>query len=53
METAYFVFKADVSTPRGYGIVAFKDRAQAERFAAEQGKGKVIRWFELVDEKLR
>jgi hypothetical protein len=53
VETAYFVFKADVSTPRGYGIVAFKDRAQAERFAAEQGKGKVIRWFELVDEKLK
>jgi copper chaperone NosL len=52
VETAYFVFKTDVSTPRGYGIVAFKDKAQAEQFAAEQGKGKVIRWFELVDERL-
>ena len=53
VETAYFVFKADVATPRGYGIVAFKDKGQAEKFAAEHGKGKVLRWFELVDENLK
>jgi copper chaperone NosL len=51
-EKAFFVFKADVRTPMGYGIVAFKDKAQAEKFAAEHGKVKVARWFELVDEKL-
>jgi len=51
-EKAFFVLKTDVRTPAGYGIVAFKDKAQAEKFAAEHGKGKVVRWFELVDEKL-
>lgn len=51
-EKAYFAFKTDVRTPMGSGIVAFKDKAQAEKFAAEHGKVKVIRWFELVDERL-
>jgi len=51
-EKAFFVLKTDVRTPMGYGIVAFEDKAQAEKFAAEHGKGKVVRWFELIDEKL-
>jgi len=49
VEKAFFAFKSDAWTPMGYGIVAFKDKAQAETFAAEHGKGKVVRWFELVD----
>ena len=52
-EKMYFVLKTDVKTPRGYGIVAFKDKAEAEKFGAAHGKGKVIKWFELVDEKLK
>lgn len=51
-ENAFFAFKSTFRTPMGYGIVAFKDKAEAEKFAAEHGKVKVIRWFELVDEKL-
>ena len=51
-EKAFFVLTSDVRTPMGYGIVAFKDKALAEKFAAERGKVKVVRWFELVDEKL-
>jgi copper chaperone NosL len=51
-ERAFFVLKTDVRTPMGYGIVAFKDKAQAEKFAGEHGKAKVVRWFELIDEKL-
>ena len=51
-EKAFFAFKSSAWTPMGYGIVAFKDKAQAEKFAAEHGKVKVVRWFELVDEKL-
>ena len=51
-EKAFFVLTPDVRTPMGYGIVAFKDKALAEKFAAEHGKVKVVRWFELVDEKL-
>ena len=53
VEKAFFVLRSDAKTPMGYGIVAFQDKAQAEKFAAEHGKGKVIRWFELVDEKLK
>jgi hypothetical protein len=52
-EKAYFVLGTDVRTPRGYGIVAFKDREKAGQFSAGHGGGKVVRWFELVDEKLK
>jgi copper chaperone NosL len=52
VEKAFFAFKSTLRTPMGYGIVAFKNKAEAEKFALEHGKVKVIRWFELVDEKL-
>jgi hypothetical protein len=52
-EASYFVLGTDVRTPQGYGIVAFKDREQAVTFSAEHGGVKVIRWFELVDERLK
>ena len=48
-EKAFFAFKSNAWTPMGYGIVAFKDKAEAEKFAAEHGKVKVVRWFELVE----
>ena len=51
-EKAFFAYKSSFRTPMGYGIVAFKDKVQAEKFAAEHGKVKVVRWFELVDLKL-
>jgi len=51
-EKAFFAFKSSFRTPMGYGIVAFKDKVQAETFAAEHGKVKVVKWFELVDMKL-
>ena len=53
VEKAFFVLRTDVMTPRDFGIVAFKDRAEAEKFSAAHGKGKVVKWFELVDEKLK
>ncbi len=53
VEKAHFVMRTDVKTPRGFGIVAFKDKAEAERFSAAHGKGRVVKWFELVDEKLK
>lgn len=52
-EKAFFVLKTDVKTPQGYGIVAFKDKAEAEKFQAARGKGKIVKWFELVDEPLK
>jgi nitrous oxide reductase accessory protein NosL len=53
VEKAYFVLRTDVKTPRGYGIVAFKDKAQAEAFSAAHGKGKVVKWYQIVDETLK
>jgi hypothetical protein len=53
VEKAFFVLTADVSTPAGYGIVAFKDRVKADAFAAEHGKAKVLKWYLLVDENLQ
>lgn len=53
VEKAYFVLKTDVKTPAGYGIIAFRDKAEAEKFSAGHGKGKVVKWWELVDEKLK
>jgi hypothetical protein len=53
VEKAFFVLKTDVTTPQGYGIVAFRDKADAEKFAAAHGKGKIVKWFELVDENLK
>jgi len=52
-EKAFFAFKSSAWTPMGYGIVAFKDRGEAEKFAAEHGKVKVVTWSELVDMKLQ
>ncbi len=52
-DKAYFVLKTGIASPQGYGIVAFKDKAEAEKFSAAHGKGKVVKWFELVDEKLK
>ena len=53
VEKAYFVLRTDVKTTQGYGIVAFKDKAQAEDFSATHGKGKVVKWYQLVDETLK
>lgn len=52
-DKAYFVLRTDVATPAGYNIVAFRDKAEAEKFSADHGKGKVVKWWELVDEKLK
>src|SRR3989339_886962 len=53
VEKMYFVLKTDVRTPRGFGIVAFSSKEEAEEFSASHGKGKVVKWYELVDESLK
>lgn len=53
VEKAYFVMKSGEKTPKGFGIVAFKGKTEAENFSAAHGKGKVVTWFELGEEKLR
>ncbi|MFA7382333.1 MAG: hypothetical protein WC001_02685 [Desulfurivibrionaceae bacterium] len=52
-EAMHFVLKTDLNTPRGFGIVAFRNKAAEEAFSAGHGKGKVVKWYELVAEPLK
>lgn len=52
-EKAVFVTGPGVKTPKGYGIVAFKSREQAEKFAGGLENGKVISYSELTALKLK
>ena len=47
-QDAFFAAGTDVQTPLGHGVVAFKEKVGAEKFAAEH-KGKVLKWYEIVD----
>lgn len=49
VEKMYFVLKTGVKTPGGSGLVAFSEKVAAETFSSRQGKGKVLKWYELVD----
>ena len=53
IQSAFFVVEAGIKTPMGYGIVAFKIRAQAEQLVAELKKGKVVKYAELDSLKLK
>jgi nitrous oxide reductase accessory protein NosL len=48
-----YVTGPGVKTPKGYGIVAFKNREQAEKFAGGPGNGNVISYNELTALKLK
>jgi len=52
VEKAFFVLTKDLRTPAGYGVAAFKEQAQADAFAVEH-KAKVVKWYQIVDEKLK
>ncbi|MDF2658079.1 MAG: nitrous oxide reductase accessory protein NosL [Paenibacillus sp.] len=42
LEKAYFAYDASFKTPMAYGLVSFKDKASAEKYISEQGKGKLL-----------
>jgi|GEM_PF-145617 len=46
-EKAYYVYDATFKTPMAYGVLSFADRADAEAFIAEQGKGVLMTADEL------
>jgi len=48
-EKAYFVYDASFKTPMAYGVLSFADKADAEAFIAEQGKGVLMAADELPD----
>jgi len=41
-EKAYYVYDASFRTPMAYGVLSFADKADAEAFIAEQGKGVLM-----------
>lgn len=53
MEKAAFVVDADIKTPMGYGIIAFRDKEQALKFAAGRGKAKVLTYQQILDLPLK
>jgi nitrous oxide reductase accessory protein NosL len=53
MEKLFYAVGTGIKTPKGYGVVAFKEKADAEKFVTQAGKGKVLKLFELVDEPLK
>lgn len=46
-ETAFYARPTDVSTPMGYGVVAYADRAEAAR---RDRQGRARKWEEVVRE---
>jgi NosL. len=46
-EKAYYVYDASFETPMAYGVLSFADKAGAEAFIAEQGKGVLMAADEL------
>lgn len=47
LKDATYVDAMNVSTPMGYGVHAFKDKAAAEKFIQEKGTGKVMTYEQL------
>ena len=46
MFDAFYVIDSGIKTPMNYDIVAFKDKKSAEKFVAERGKGRIIKFAE-------
>lgn len=46
-DQAYYVHDASFKTPMAYGIVSFKNEADAKKFIEEQGTGKLMTASEL------
>ncbi|MFT9850131.1 nitrous oxide reductase accessory protein NosL [Aneurinibacillus sp. REN35] len=47
LKDASYVYAMDVPTPMGYGIHAFKDKADAETFVKEKGVGELLAYDQL------
>jgi nitrous oxide reductase accessory protein NosL len=45
-EKAFYVVGSSVKTPSGYGIIAFKNKSSANKFAKKEG-GKVVKFYEI------
>ncbi|GIP34401.1 nitrous oxide reductase accessory protein NosL [Paenibacillus sp. J2TS4] len=47
LEEAYYVYDKTFQTPMAFGVYSFKDKASAEKFIEEQGKGTLMSASEL------
>lgn len=46
--SAFFAIAPVIQSPVGYGIVAFKDKASADKFFIENGGDKVLRYDDVL-----
>ncbi len=53
MQDAVYVKDSGVETPMGFGIIAFKSKADAESFIKKAGKGKLLTYDELIQLNLQ
>jgi nitrous oxide reductase accessory protein NosL len=52
-EKAFYVSGPEIKTPMGYGIVAFKAKDQAQKFANERETARVLNYQEVSSLKLK
>lgn len=50
-EKAYYAYDAEYITPMAYGVIAFEDKASAQAYIDEQGKGQLLSSDELAHHK--
>jgi copper chaperone NosL len=51
LEDAYYAYHKEFWTPMAYGVVSFAKKEDAEKFVAEQGKGEVFDFNQLLNHK--
>jgi len=51
-QTASYLSCANVKTPMGFKILAFKDKAGAEKFKKEKGGGAIYSFTEMMTSKI-
>lgn len=44
-----FVYDEEIETPMAYGVISFKDKAEAEKYIEDEGKGEILDAAALAD----
>lgn len=51
LEDATYVFGEEIVTPMAYGIISFKEKADAEKYIEEHGWGELLTSADLADHR--
>lgn len=51
IDDATYVFGEEIETPMAYGVISFKDAAEAEAYIEEHGHGEILSASDLSDHK--